>query len=77
MLILSEDKNDCRKLNAKIQRASTELGKNIEVKVISDKAQMAAFGVVNGRRRFSVNYKLKSEVGEPSLDVVKEWIKEL
>jgi uroporphyrinogen decarboxylase len=77
ILILCEDKNECKTLNAKIQRATTELGKEIDVKVITDKSQMASFGVVKGPAVVSVNYKLKSEGTDPSLDVIKEWIKEL
>jgi uroporphyrinogen decarboxylase len=77
ILILGEDAAVCREINAKIQRAITELGKDVEVKVITDKPQMAAFGVVKGPAVVTVNYKLKSEGAEPSLDVVKEWIKEL
>ena len=77
ILILCEDKNECKTLNAKIQRATTELGKDIDVRVISDKAQMAGFGVVKGPAVVSVSYKLKSEGNDPSLDVIKEWIKEL
>ena len=77
ILILCEDKNECSSLNAKIQRATTELGKDIDVKVISDKMQMASFGVLKGPAVVSVSYKLKSEGTDPSLDVVKEWIKEL
>lgn len=38
---------------------------------------MAGFGVVKGPAVVSVNYKLKSEGVDPSLDVIKEWIKEL
>ncbi len=77
ILILCNEKSECIQLNEKIQRAITELGKDVEVKIISDKPQMAAFGVVNGPAVITVNYKLKSEGTEPSLDVVKEWIKEL
>lgn len=77
ILILCDEKNDCRELNDRIVRAITELGKDVEVKTISDKAQMAAFGVVSGPAVITVNYKLKSEGTIPSLDVVKEWIKEL
>lgn len=77
ILILCDEKSDCRELNERIVRAITELGKDVEVKTISDKAQMAAFGVVNGPAVITVNYKLKSEGTTPSLDVVKEWIKEL
>ena len=77
ILILCDEKSDCREINDRVVRAITELGKDVEVKTISDKAQMAAFGVVNGPAVITVNYKLKSEGTTPSLDVVKEWIKEL
>lgn len=77
ILILCDEKNDCRELHDRIVRAITELGKDVDVKTISDKAQMAAFGVVNGPAVITVNYKLKSEGTTPSLDVIKEWIKEL
>jgi len=77
ILILCDEKSDCLELNDRIVRAITELGKDVEVKTISDKAQMSAFGVVNGPAVITVNYKLKSEGTTPSLDVVKEWIKEL
>ena len=55
----------------------TELGKDIEVKIISDKEQMANYGVTKGPAVVTVNYKLKSEGIEPSLEVIKEWMKEL
>ena len=77
ILILCDEKSEYLELNDRIVRAITELGKDVEVKTISDKAQMAAFGVVNGPAVITVNYKLKSEGTTPSLDVVKEWIKEL
>ena len=77
LLILSEDKKESSELKKIIERATTELGKDVEVKTISDKAEMASFGVVNGPAVVSVKYKLKSEGDIPSLEVVKEWIKEL
>ncbi len=77
LLILGENDNENNELKKIIERATTELGKDVEVKIISDKAQMASFGVVNGPAVVSVKYKLKSESDIPSLEVVKEWIKEL
>ncbi len=77
ILVLCEEKEECKELTEKINRASTELGKDIELKIISDKTQMAAFGVVKGPAVVSVKYKLKSEGNNPSLDVIKEWLKEL
>ena len=77
ILILSENKDESKELNAKVQRAITELGKDIQITTISDKAQMTALGVTKGPAVVSVQYKLKTDGTTPSLDVVKEWIKEL
>ncbi|MFW5832034.1 MAG: uroporphyrinogen decarboxylase family protein [Prolixibacteraceae bacterium] len=77
LLVFCEEKEECKALSEKIKRAITELGKDIEVKIISDKPQMAAFGVTKGPAVVSVKYKLKSEGKNPSLEVIKEWIKEL
>ena len=77
ILILCDDKDKSSTLNSKIHRAITELGKDVEVKIISDKKQMSNYGVSQGPAVVAVNYKLKSEGIEPSLEVVKEWIKEL
>ena len=38
---------------------------------------MTNYGVSQGPAVVAVNYKLKSEGTEPSLEVIKEWIKEL
>jgi len=77
ILVLCEDKEGCRDLNMKIKRAILELGKDIPVTVITDPAQMAAYGVTKGPAVVAVNYKLKSDGNIPSLEVIKEWIKEL
>ncbi len=77
ILILCEEKDEGRELEQKIKRASTELGKNIGVKVISGKPEMSAFGATETPAIVSVRYKLKSEGSVPSHDVIKEWIKEL
>lgn len=76
ILILGSE-NECSQINSIINRAVTELGKNLKIKHISDPGLLAAFGVANTPAVVTVNYKLKSEGNIPSLDVVKEWIKEL
>ena len=76
-ILILGDKTETDKLNIKIHRAITVLGKDVEVKVISDKQQMANYGVSHGPAVVAVNYRLKSEGEIPSLEVVKEWIKEL
>ncbi|MCY1721760.1 thioredoxin family protein [Prolixibacteraceae bacterium Z1-6] len=77
ILLLCSEEAECTGIKQNIHRAITELGKDIEVKVISDKEKMAKYGVAKGPAVVTVNYKLKSEGIEPSLDVMKEWIKEL
>lgn len=77
ILVLCDESIECKGIKQNIRRAITELGKDVDVKVISDKKQMANFGVVQGPAVVTVNYKVKSEATEPSLDVIKEWIKEL
>ena len=77
ILILFDETENCHGIKQNIQRAITELGKDVLVKVISDKKEMAGYGVFKGPAVVAVNYKLKSEGFEPSLDVIKEWIKEL
>lgn len=77
ILLLCSEQDDCSTIKQNIHRAITELGKDVEVKVISDSAEMANYGVAKGPAVVTVNYKLKSEGTEPSLDVMKEWIKEL
>jgi len=77
ILIFGESRESCRELNERVQRAITELGKEITVSVVADPAQMASFGVTKGPAVVAVSYRLKSEGTEPSLEVIKEWIKDL
>ncbi|WP_346855838.1 uroporphyrinogen decarboxylase family protein [uncultured Draconibacterium sp.] len=77
ILLLCDDTEECKGLKQNLHRAITELGKDVLVKVISDKKEMANYGVSKGPAVVTVNYKLKSEGAEPSLEVMKEWIKEL
>lgn len=77
ILILGETEKECQELNKRVKRAIAELGKSTSVTVVTDKEQMASFGVRKGPAVVMVNYKLKSEVTVPSLEVIKEWIKEI
>jgi len=77
ILILGETELECKELNKSVRRAIAELGKSTPVSVITDKEQMTSFGVKKGPAVIIVNYKLKSEVTIPSLEIIKEWIKEI
>ena len=76
VLIIGESEQECKEMTKRVRRAIAELGKSTPVSVITDKEQMLSFGVKKGPAVVMVNYKLKSEITLPSLDVVKEWIKD-
>jgi MtaA/CmuA family methyltransferase len=77
ILIFGDNEEMCRTMQEKIQLAITELGRDIAVSSVIDPEQMASFGITHGPAIVTVQYKLKSEKNEPSLEVIKEWIKEL
>jgi uroporphyrinogen decarboxylase len=77
VLIFGETEQECKEVTKRVKRAIAELGKSTAVSVITDKEQMASFGIKKGPAVVVVNYKLKSEVNVPSLDVIKEWMKEI
>jgi MtaA/CmuA family methyltransferase len=77
ILLLGESAGMCAGMLEKVHQAITELGKEVNVTIVTDPGQMASFGIVRGPALVTVNYKLKSENSDPSLDVIKEWIKEL
>jgi hypothetical protein len=60
-----------------VRRAIEELGKSIDVKVITDKNQLATFGITETPAIVLAEYKVKSKGSSPSVEVIKEWIKEL
>ncbi len=77
IMIFGENEEICRGMVDKVQLAILELGKDVAVSVIINPDQMASFGITHGPAVVTVNYRLKSENSVPSLDVIKEWIKEL
>jgi len=77
ILIFGETESECAEVTKRVKRAIAELGKSISVSIVTDRDQMSSFGIKKGPAVVTVNYKLKSEVTVPSLDVIKEWIKEI
>ena len=77
ILILGETEQECAELIKRVKRATAELGKDVAIRVITDKTKMNSYGIKKGPAIVTVNYKLKSEVVVPSLDVIKEWVKEI
>jgi len=77
VLILGRHKEECQELISKVKRAAEELGQLIDVQLITDGNQLATFGIIETPAIVLAEYKVKSKGTNPSVDVIKEWIKEL
>ena len=77
VFVLGKTYEECASLQAQVQRAAAELGQQIEVKVITDKNQLATFGITQTPAVVIAEYKVKSKGTQPSADIIKEWIKDL
>ena len=77
IILIGEEAGQCNELKERVDRALTELGKEAEVKILTGREKLAAFGATQSPAIVAVNYKLKAEGTIPSIDVIKEWLKEL
>ena len=60
-----------------INLAIRETGKNIGITVIRDERTIQEFGAYQTPAVLITEYKLKSQGELPSVEVIKEWLKEL
>lgn len=77
ILVLGETEEVCAGMVERVKLASLELGKEIAVTTMTDPAELASFGITKGPAVVTVSYRLKSEGSDPSVEVVREWLKEL
>ena len=77
MLLLCKEKSECTDLKSKLQIAIKELGKDIKIKISTDPNLIASYGITQTPALVAVNYRVKSQGESPSLEVMKEWIKEI
>lgn len=77
LILLGEEENQCSELYDRVWRALTELGKEVDVEVVSGRDKLASFGVTQAPAVVAVSYRLKTEGSVPSAEVIKEWLKEL
>ncbi|GAK61004.1 uroporphyrinogen decarboxylase superfamily [Candidatus Vecturithrix granuli] len=62
---------------ANVNQAAKELGSTVELLRVMDEHEIAEYGVPNTPAVLSVRERMKSVARVPSVEVVKEWIKEL
>jgi uroporphyrinogen decarboxylase len=77
VFVLGKSEEECQELISEVKRASEELGQQIDVKMITDKNQLATFGITETPAVILAEYKVKSKGTQPSLEIIKEWIKDL
>ncbi len=64
-------------LEEKIIQAIKETGKDIRLSIVRDETLMRTFGIHMTPALLITEYKLKSQGDIPSVDVIKEWIKDI
>ena len=77
VLILGKNKEECQQLEGVLKQAIKELGPGITHRFITDEQEILCYGVMQTPAFIVQEFKVKSQGSEPSVEVVKEWIKEL
>ncbi len=77
LLILGKDEAECAKLKPLVEQATRELGADISIQCIIDEKERLSYGVIKTPSIIVANYKTKSEGVEPSVPIIKEWIKDI
>ena len=77
VLILGKSKEECQQLEGVLNQAIKELGPGITYRFITNEQEILSYGVMQTPAFIVQEFKVKSQGSEPSVEVVKEWIKEL
>jgi hypothetical protein len=77
VLILGKNQEECQQLEGVLKQAIKELGPGITHRFITDEQEILSYGVMQTPAFIVQEFKVKSQGSEPSVEVVKEWIKEL
>ena len=77
VLILGKSKNECKSLEDKLKEVITELGPTVTYRIITDKNEIMSYGVVQTPSIIVASYKTKSHGTDPSIEIIKEWVKEI
>ena len=77
VFVLGKNKKECEGLISEVRRAGEELGQHINIQLITDDNQLATFGISETPAVVIAEYKVKSKGTQPSVEIIKEWIKDL
>ena len=77
VLILGKTRKECKALEDKLKEVITELGPTVTYRIITDKNEIMSYGVVQTPSIIVASYKTKSQGTDPSIEIIKEWVKEI
>lgn len=77
LIIFEDEEGKSAELQERVDRAMTELGRELDIRVVSGRDNEARYGIGQLPAVVAVRYNIKSEGLVPSVEVIKEWIKEL
>jgi len=77
ILVFGKSNKECEKLVKDIKLAMKELGKEIEIKEITDMNLAASYGISATPAVVIAQFRLKSHGEIPSSEIIKEWLKEI
>jgi uroporphyrinogen decarboxylase len=77
LIVLGDDRDISEHAWQNVQQAVKELGSTVELVHVTDESVLADYGVAATPAVISVRERVKATGRVPSVDVIKEWIKEL
>ncbi|MDZ7331654.1 MAG: thioredoxin family protein [candidate division KSB1 bacterium] len=77
LLVLTSDDEKSEQTWANVQHAIKELGSTVEVVRLTDPKELERYGVNSAPAVLTVRERLKSVGRVPSVEVIKEWLKDL
>jgi len=76
-IVLAGTKDEVKEMHEKAKLAILELGAHVEIEILSADVAKLKYGVSNTPAWINVRNRIKSEGSEPSIEVMREWIKAL
>lgn len=76
-IVLAGTNEEIREMHEKAKIAIIELGAQIEIEVLGGEEARRLYGITKTPAWINVRNRIKSEGSEPSIEVMREWIKAL
>lgn len=77
LLLLGRSREECDTIKERAEQAMTELGKYVDITTITDEEEIKKYGVVQTPAVITLQRTVKTQASYPSVEILKEWIKNL